>query len=232
MAKSKSSRIDRFEFERNLTLGGACRIAGIDEAGRGPLAGPVVAAAVILPLDWMEHGLPDGLQGLNDSKQLTAATRETFFRILTTVPSVEFAIAPIGSDVIDSINILQATYRAMNSALASLKPLPDHVLVDGNRVPSLLCPQTAVVKGDALSFSIAAASVLAKVTRDRLMAEQDRLWPQYGFADHKGYGTARHLAALRQHGPCPIHRRSFAPVRVAPRPPEAIAAPSLSLPGF
>ncbi len=202
---------DRFEFERALLREGLTQIAGVDEAGRGPLAGPVVAAAVVFPADWIQAGLPAELAGLNDSKQLTEKQRETFFAFLTARPEIRFAIASVEVEVIDRINILQATHRAMNDALAPLQP--QHALVDGLRVRSLRFPQTPLVKGDARSYSIAAASVLAKVTRDRLMREFDRQWPAYGFARHKGYGTARHLAALAAHGPSPIHRRSFAPLK-------------------
>ena len=205
--------IDRFEFERTLWQSGTLLVAGVDEAGRGPLAGPVVAAAVIFPPEWQRIGLPVELLGLNDSKQLTVDQREVFYAVLTTRAEVQFAIARVDASQIDEINILQATHRAMNAALAQLQPSPEHVLVDGWRVPSLRFPQTPIIKGDARSYSIAAASVLAKVTRDRLMAEYDRQWPAYGFAGHKGYGTAQHLAALSEHGPCPIHRRSFAPLK-------------------
>lgn len=205
--------IDRLEFERRLWAGGAALVAGVDEAGRGPLAGPVVAAAVILPPVWQDGGFDERLRGLNDSKQLTAAQREAFFAILTAHPDIRFGIATVDAAVIDRINILQATHCAMNEALAQLQPPPEHVLVDGNPVKSLRFPQTALVKGDARSYSIAAASVLAKVTRDRMMLEFDRLFPGYGFAEHKGYGTPQHLAAIATLGPCPIHRRSFAPLK-------------------
>jgi ribonuclease HII len=204
---------DRFEFERVLWTRGAARVAGVDEAGRGPLAGPVVAAAAILPSKWAESGLPRELEGLNDSKQLTANQREKFFAFLNSCGEVEFAIAQVGAGQIDAINILRATHRAMNNALAQLRPAPEHALVDGRPVKTMRVPQTAIVQGDARSYSIAAASVLAKVTRDRLMLEFDRQWPKYGFAGHKGYGTAQHLAAIAAHGPCPIHRRSFAPFK-------------------
>jgi ribonuclease HII len=204
---------DRFEFEQQLWRQGFSRVAGVDEAGRGPLAGPVVAAAAILPPRWAQDGLPAGLAGLNDSKQLTEKQRETFFTFLTACGEIEFAIAEIDAALIDEINILQATHRAMNDALARLNPQPQHALVDGRPVRTMRVPQTAIVKGDARSYSIAAASVLAKVTRDRLMRELDRQWPDYGFAVHKGYGTAKHLAAIEKFGPCPIHRRSFAPLK-------------------
>ncbi len=160
---------DRFEFERVLWRQNINRVAGVDEAGRGPLAGPVVAAAAILPSRWAETGLPAGLAGLNDSKQLTAAQRETYFAFLTTCAEIEFAIAAVDAGAIDEINILQATHRAMNDALAQLSPLPPHALVDGLPVKTMCVPQTAIVQGDERSYSIAAASVLAKVTRDRLM---------------------------------------------------------------
>jgi ribonuclease HII len=205
---------DRFEFERVLWRQNVVRVAGVDEAGRGPLAGPVVAAAAILPAKWAEAGLPRELEGLNDSKQLTKLQREKFFAFITACGEIEFAIAGIDAALIDEINILQATHRAMNDALAKLNPQPQHALVDGRPVKTMRVPQTAIVKGDARSYSIAAASVLAKVTRDRLMLEFDRQWPAYGFAGHKGYGTARHLAAIAAHGPCPIHRRSFAPLKL------------------
>ena len=209
--------IDRFEFERVLWTQGVTRVAGVDEAGRGPLAGPVVAAAAILPPQWAESGLPSELEGLNDSKQLTAVQREKFFTCLTACSEVEFAVAQVGAGQIDAINILRATHRAMNDALAQLQPAPEHALVDGRPVKTMLVPQTAIVQGDARSYSIAAASVLAKVTRDRLMLVFDRQWPKYGFAEHKGYGTEQPLAAITAHGPCPIHRRSFAPLRPVQR---------------
>jgi ribonuclease HII len=209
--------IDRFEFERVLWTQGVARVAGVDEAGRGPLAGPVVAAAAILPSKWAESGLPRELEGLNDSKQLTATQRERFFAFITSCGEIEFGIAQVDAALIDEINILQATHRAMNDALAKLQPAPEHALVDGRPVTTMRVPQTAIVKGDARSYSIAAASVLAKVTRDRLMLEFDRQWPKYGFAGHKGYGTAQHLAAIAAHGPCPIHRRSFAPLKPVQR---------------
>jgi ribonuclease HII len=206
--------IDRFEFEQPLWQQGVLRVAGVDEAGRGPLAGPVVAAAAILPSRWAPAGLPRELEGLNDSKQLTEVQREKFFEFLTVCGEVEFGIALVEAGVIDEINILQATHRAMNEALAQLQPLPPHALVDGRPVKSLRVPQTAIVKGDARSYSIAAASVLAKVTRDRLMLKHHDQWPEYAFAEHKGYGTAKHLAAIAKHGACPIHRMTFAPLKV------------------
>ena len=244
----------RLEFERDLWSRRFTLVAGVDEAGRGPLAGPVVAAAVILPAAWAaskskppltpslspsdgervaegrvrgfrtatdssitisapNSGFDSRLIDLNDSKQLTEAQRENFFQILTTHPDIRFAVAIVDAATIDRINILQATHRAMNEALAKLQPQPQHVLVDGRPVKSMTLPQTALVKGDSRSYSIAAASVLAKVTRDRLMLEFDMKFPGYGFAVHKGYGTPQHLAAIQKLGPCPIHRMTFAPLK-------------------
>ena len=210
---ARMAKLDRFAFERELAASGVRDMAGVDEAGRGPLAGPVVAAAVVLPAEWLHDGLPGELEGLNDSKQLTPAQRENFFEILMRRKEVRFGIASIESGIVDALNILRATHRAMAEALEKLQPAPAHVLVDGLRVKSLLFPQTPIVKGDAKSYSIAAASVLAKVTRDRMMMDYHQQWPAYGFAEHKGYGTPQHLLALAAHGPCPIHRRSFAPLK-------------------
>jgi ribonuclease HII len=204
---------DRLEFERDLWSRELTLVAGVDEAGRGPLAGPVVAAAVILPATWANGGFDERLVDLNDSKQLTEAQRENFFQIITTHPNLRYAIAIVDATMIDRINILQATHRAMNEALAKLQPQPQHVLVDGRPVKSMTLPQTALVKGDSRSYSIAAASVLAKVTRDRMMLEFDAKFPGYGFAIHKGYGVPQHLAAIAKLGPCPIHRMTFAPLK-------------------
>jgi ribonuclease HII len=208
-------RPSRFKFERECLARGCTRVAGADEAGRGPLAGPVVAAVVCLPPEWIADGLPRKLQGLNDSKQLTGDQRERFFDFLIAHPLVSHAIAEVDAGVIDAINILQASLRAMNDAFLQLAPVPDHTLVDGPHIFSTR-PQTPLIDGDARSFSIAAASVLAKVTRDRLMARFDEEFPGYGFREHKGYSTARHLEALARLGPCPIHRKTFSPCR----PPE------------
>jgi ribonuclease HII len=177
-------------------------IAGIDEAGRGPLAGPVVAAAVVLPEKFR-------MRGLNDSKQLTEKQRETAYAKLMKREDVFWSVAILESDEIDRINILRATHEAMRRAVAQLNIIPDHVLIDGLPVHPFPILQTALIGGDGLSASIAAASVIAKVTRDHLMVERDSLYPEYGFAQHKGYGTPQHLTALRQNGPCPIHRRTF-----------------------
>jgi ribonuclease HII len=190
-------------WERGLTL-----IAGIDEAGRGPLAGPVVAAAVVLPEE-----LP--FTGIDDSKKLTPEKREKLFGLIRE-HAVAFGVGMVPHTVIDEINILRATHRAAREALSALGSAlgrsPDHALVDGDPIPDLAVPQTPIHKGDELSTAIAAASIVAKVTRDRLLVEYDSLYPGYGFAEHKGYGTPAHLAALTRLGPCEIHRRSFAPV--------------------
>ncbi len=204
---------DRLTLERELLAHGCQRIIGVDEAGRGPLAGSVVAAAAVLPMQWIREGMPAEFEALNDSKQLGASQREAFFERLIATTGFEFGIAQVEAAEIDRINILQATHQAMRHAIRLLGTSTAHALVDGRFVPHLGVPQTALVRGDSRSYSIAAASVLAKVTRDREMLEADRLWPGYGFARHKGYGTADHLAAMARLGPCPLHRRSFAPLR-------------------
>jgi ribonuclease HII len=209
---------NRLSHERKLWEGGTEFVAGVDEAGCGPLAGPVMAAAVVFPNAWLNKGLWTKLRGLNDSKQLSEEEREKFFSLITTNPEVRHAIAQVGVEMIDRINIRQAAWRAMDRALAQLDPKPQHVLVDGLKIKWLAYPQTALVGGDARSYSIAAASVLAKVTRDRLMREMDKVYPEYGFAEHKGYATPQHYAAIEKHGPCPIHRRSFAPFRPTATP--------------
>lgn len=180
-------------------------VAGIDEAGRGPLAGPVIAAAVILPNSF-SHEL------LNDSKKLTAKRREALFDELTSRLDVKWAMSRGEVEEIDTINILKSTHAAMARAAEALDPNPDYCLIDGLAVPGFPFPSEGIVKGDAESFSIAAASIIAKVSRDRLMADYAERYPEYGFEKHKGYGTRQHLQALRKHGPCPIHRKSFAPV--------------------
>lgn len=193
------------EYENRLRAAGIRLVAGIDEAGRGPLAGPVVAAAVILPPDFQHPRL-------TDSKKLTEKQRGTIFTEITNCPEIVWSVAVVEAGEIDRLNILRATHAAMRQAVAGLSGPVDHVLIDGLPVQPFPLPQTALVGGDGFSFSIAAASVIAKVTRDRLMLEWDAVHPVYGFARHKGYATAAHLATLRAHGPCPIHRRSFAPV--------------------
>ena len=192
-------------FESACHLRGLKWIAGIDEAGRGPLAGPVAAAAVILPLDFT-------CPGLDDSKKITAARREILFEKITSDSSVIWAVAVADHEEIDRINILRATHLAMRRAAEKLKQVPDHCLIDGLPVRDFPFSHEGIVKGDGLSLSIAAASIIAKVTRDRIMREIDREFPQFGFAKHQGYGTKAHLEALRTYGPCRHHRRSFQPV--------------------
>ena len=192
---------DLYHFEQLFRLKGYCRIAGIDEAGRGPLAGPVVAAAVILHPDQL-------LEGVNDSKKLSEKQREQLFDRITNT-AVTVGVGLVEAAVIDQINILQATRQAMLSAVLQLAPPPDYLLIDGISTIDSPLPQKTIKKGDSLSASIAAASIIAKVTRDRMMLDYDRCYPEYGFSRHKGYGSAMHLAALRQHGPCPIHRMTF-----------------------
>lgn len=182
-------------------------IAGIDEAGRGPLAGPVVSAACILPEGFI-------LNGVNDSKKLTPGLRDSLYLQLVENPTIHFAIGIADHDLIDEINIYQATIHSMQQAIDKLPVVPDFLLVDGLKLPSDSIPNEKVIKGDATVLAIAAASILAKVTRDRLMQGYHEKWPEYGFDRHKGYPTAMHLAALEKHGPCPIHRRTFAPVKM------------------
>ena len=176
-------------------------ICGIDEAGRGPLAGPVVAGAVVLKKDAQ-------ILYLNDSKKLSEKRREELYLEIQE-KAVSWAVGIAGPERIDEINILQATYEAMREAVSKLSVPPDILLNDAETIPGLDIPQVSIIKGDAKSVSIAAASVMAKVTRDHMMARYGELYPQYGFAKHKGYGTAAHIAALKEFGPCPIHRRSF-----------------------
>ena len=176
-------------------------VGGVDGAGRGPLAGPVCAAAVMLP-----RGLE--IPGLNDSKKLTDKKRRELYDVIT-AQAVSYGIAFASEQEIDEINILQATFLAMERAMQQLSPQPELALIDGNRAKDFGLPVRTIVKGDSLSASVAAASILAKVTRDRLMEEYDAQYPQYGFAVHKCYGTKRHYEALREFGPCPIHRQSF-----------------------
>ena len=194
-----------FGHERALKKRGILLIAGIDEAGRGPLAGPVVAAAVV----FLEHRR---FTGLDDSKKLAPEFRRELFAQITSASHVRWAVSVQNVTTIDTLNILRATHRAMREAVNSLPLPPEHVLIDGLPVPNFPSPQTAVIRGDSLSLSIAAASVVAKVTRDRIMDKLDALYPKYGFRRHRGYATSEHLAALREHGPCPLHRLSFSPV--------------------
>ena len=195
------------------------RRAGVDEAGRGPLAGPVVAGVVVMPSELALELHSGALAGLNDSKQLSATQREHHISILSSTDGVEIGIGVANNTEIDAINILQATHLAMRRAVENLRHgIPDHVLVDGLPVRGLPCESTAIVKGDSKSFLIAAASVVAKTERDRIMCEMDLLYPAYGFAKHKGYPTPEHLEALRVNGSCSIHRHSYAPVAILDEP--------------
>ncbi len=187
---------ERELWETNITL-----VAGIDEAGRGPLAGPVVAAAVVFAPDLF-------LLGVNDSKQLSPEEREELYGLIM-AHATSVGVGIVDHALIDEINILNATYRAMHEAVRRLTVIPEHLLIDGNRFADIGIPYTTIVEGDALSFSIAAASIIAKVTRDRLMMEYDTLYPGYGFASNKGYATKEHRDALLRLGQCEIHRRSF-----------------------
>ena len=192
-------------LESVLRHRGLKSVAGVDEAGRGPLAGPVSAAAVVLPVGWR-------CPGLDDSKKLTAARREKLFDAITADASVVWSLAWAEPEEIDRINILRATHAAMARAVAGLAVAVDHCLIDGLPVRDFAWPHDGIVKGDGKSLSIAAASIIAKVSRDRRMLEFAREFPQYGFERHMGYGTKAHLEALRVHGPCRLHRRSFQPV--------------------
>lgn len=192
-------------YERHWMERGHTLVAGVDEAGRGPLAGPVSVAAVILPTGF-KH------KKLNDSKQLNHELREEIFEELMACAGLVWCHVLVEVEEIDRINILQATHVGMRRATAGLAVQPHAVLIDGSRVPGFPYPGQSIVEGDAISLSIAAASIIAKVSRDRFMAQAAQLYPHYGFERHKGYGTPEHLQALRQHGPCPLHRRSFAPV--------------------
>lgn len=190
-----------WEIETEYAKKGYKLICGADEAGAGPLAGAVYAAAVILPL-----GLE--IEGLNDSKKLTEKKREALFDIIQK-EAIAWAINGIDVEEIDETNILVARLKAMDMCIDMLEPEPDFALIDGNRDKGIRCPHTTVIKGDSLSANIAAASILAKVSRDRYMLAMDKIYPEYGFAKHKGYPTKAHYEALRKYGPCPIHRKTF-----------------------
>ena len=204
-------------FEQHAIGLGFATVCGVDEAGRGPLAGPVVAAAVILPHDQDSDGrlaFPPSLVALNDSKQVPEAVREALFEELCRLAHV--SIGSVSARFIDARNIRKASLEAMRLAVLALPQPPGFALLDGkDEPPDLPCAAQAIIQGDGRSMSIAAASICAKVVRDRMMVAADRLYPQYGFAAHKGYATEQHRQALAQHGPCPLHRRTFAPVREA-----------------
>ena len=193
--------IDLWELENELYAGGVSPVCGVDEAGRGPLAGPVCAAAVILP-----RGLV--IEGLNDSKKLSEKKREKLYDEIT-AKAISFGVAFASVEEIEEFNILEATFLAMNRAIAQLSPQPALALIDGNRDKGIAVPARCVVGGDGRCADIAAASILAKVTRDRYMLQMAERYPEYGFEKHKGYGTAAHYAAIRANGPSPIHRMSF-----------------------
>ena len=199
LEKERARMYQMRSFEREYAQFGA--VCGIDEVGRGPLAGPVVACAVILPKD-------EEILYLNDSKQLSAKKREELYDVIRE-KAVSVGIGIVDQKRIDEINILQATYEAMRAAVVSLDPQPDVLLNDAVTIPGLSMKQVPIIKGDAKSASIAAASIVAKVTRDRMMVEYDAIYPGYDFASNKGYGSAAHIAALKEKGPCEIHRRSF-----------------------
>jgi len=200
-----SSPPDLLTFERQARTNGFQLVAGIDEAGRGPLAGPVVAAAVILPAGLL-------IKGVNDSKKLSPDTRERLFDAIMS-QALSVGIGMGSAELIDRINILQATRHAMLEAVSQLAPQPDYLLIDGISTINSPIPQKTIKKGDSLSLSIAAASIIAKVTRDRLMRELDRIHPGYGFSGHKGYGSASHMEAIRRLGPSPVHRLTFGGVK-------------------
>lgn len=195
---------DPLYFEREARASGFCRIAGLDEAGRGPLAGPVVAAAVMLPPDVT-------IPGVNDSKQVPEAERDRLYDIILE-QSVSHGIGIVDERTIDEVNIYQATIIAMRKALHPIDPPPDYLLIDAMTLPEVAIPQKPLVRGDARSHTIAAASIIAKVTRDRIMRDLHEKFPEYNFKKHKGYGTKEHLSLILKHGPCEAHRRSFQPI--------------------
>lgn len=203
MAKTiRKNSIDMLQYEKDFFAQGKKFPAGMDEAGRGPLAGPVVVACVVMPLD--EDKL---IEGINDSKKLSPKKREELFdKIIST--ALEYVVAVSDNDEIDKINILNATKKCMKNCIDGLT-FGDIVLIDAVKLTETKIPTFSIIKGDASSYSIAAASIVAKVTRDRLMEKADNLYPQYGFKQHKGYGTKQHVMALKEHGPCPLHRATF-----------------------
>lgn len=198
---SALSDMDKLKYERELTEGGCGYICGVDEVGRGPLAGPVVCAAVIMPLD-------DIIEGVDDSKKLSKKKRETLSEQIRE-KAIACRICRVEPQIIDEINILQATRLCMKNAVEGLSVKPDFVLTDGNMTLDIELPQRSIIKGDALSYTIGAASIVAKVYRDKIMEEYGELYPQYGFASNAGYGSAAHIAAIKEYGLTPVHRRSF-----------------------
>lgn len=203
MKEKEEARIIKLkEMETEFFNKGVKYIAGIDEAGRGPLAGPVVVASVILASDSM-------IEGINDSKKISENKREKLYDIITQ-EAISYGVGIVYQDEIDEINILQATKKGLTMAIQQMEIKPNIILVDAlNGIDTLGIPYKSIIKGDAKCYSISAASIIAKVTRDRIMREWDKIYPQYGFGSHKGYGTAKHIAAIKEYGPCPLHRRSF-----------------------
>ncbi len=203
MKEKEEARIIKLkEMETEFFNKGVKYIAGIDEAGRGPLAGPVVVASVILASDSM-------IEGINDSKKISENKREKLYDMITQ-EAISYGVGIVYQDEIDEINILQATKKGLTMAIQQMEVKPNIILVDAlNGIDTLGIPYKSIIKGDAKCYSISAASIIAKVTRDRIMREWDKIYPQYGFGSHKGYGTAKHIAAIKEYGPCPLHRRSF-----------------------
>jgi len=203
MREKEQERLEKLkEIENDLYQKGVKRICGIDEAGRGPLAGPVVVAAVIMPEDSF-------IEGVNDSKKVSEKKREKLYYEITE-SAIAWGVAIVDQKEIDEINILNATKKALTIALSNLKVKPDRIVVDAlEHIDTLGIPYTSVIKGDAKIYSISAASILAKVTRDRIMKEYDEVYPEYGFSGHKGYGTAKHIQAIKEFGPCSLHRKTF-----------------------
>ena len=203
MKEKEQERLTKLkEIEKDLYQKGFQKICGIDEAGRGPLAGPVVVAGVIMPEDSM-------IEGVNDSKKVSEKKREKLYDLILE-EAISYSVAIIGQDVIDEINILNATKQGVTSVVEELEVKPDLIIVDAlTHINTKGIPYDSIVKGDAKCYNIAAASIIAKVTRDRIMRQWDEIYPQFGFAQHKGYGTAKHIEAIKEYGLCPIHRRSF-----------------------
>lgn len=203
MKEQEIERLNKLkEFERNLYATGIKQIVGIDEAGRGPLAGPVVVGAVIMKPDSF-------IEGINDSKKISEKKREKLYELITE-EAVAWSVGIVNQDEIDEINILNATKKALKMALMNLKVKPDRIVVDAlENMDTCGIPYTSIIKGDAKVYSISAASIIAKVTRDRMMKEYDEIYPEYGFAQHKGYGTAKHIQAIKEIGACNLHRKSF-----------------------
>jgi len=203
MKEKESERLKQLkDYEQKLYASGLKYIAGIDEAGRGPLAGPVVVGVAIMKPDSM-------IEGINDSKKISESKREKIYEKITE-EAIDWSVGIVDQREIDEINILNATKKALTIALSNLKVKPDRIMVDAlEHIDTLGIPYTSVIKGDAKIYSISAASILAKVTRDRIMKEYDEVYPEYGFSGHKGYGTAKHIQAIKEYGPCPLHRKTF-----------------------